>query len=1830
MLINLWNHFLKTFPGRSRLVGRDRVARRRRAVPYRLESLENRVLLSAATVDVEAKLLGGSLILTGNAAGSRDVTIAPNAQNPGLIDVTPGVGTTVNGQRTPFQFPASQLRFNVSVTLNNGSGGIDTSHVTVTGLNLPQFGSVFLNLWGNGADTVAVDGVQMGGTLFLTTGSGNDQVTLSNFRPNGGAFLSTGMGSDTVTVQQSTFGGQFNLDGGLNGGDTVNVNDATFNGPFTANLWRSGNTINVEQDAALPGATVFNSVANFNYLGVSTRGGGGAINVGRQGPNTFVQFNSLTTFLAATVSTSVTNTNFGRFSPNFIFCNRVGVSITTTSLPDWTQNLPGYNQTITTMGGVGPLVFSVSAGTLPTGLALNPLTGVISGTPTVAGSSNFTIMALDSNGTFATQQYSIDIESAISLPPSPLPTWSAGVPYLPPANGNVIEASNGVAPYVLTVTNLVNPVTGLEILGSGTEIVTVNGTPENSGVITFTVTAVDSISNTVSQDYTLTINPAVSILTTTLPDWTTGRSYSQTIATTGGTAPLTFSQLSGTLPAGLSLSSAGVISGTPSAVGQSTFTVQVMDSVGSIDTQEYTVTINDTVSITTTSLPDWTLGEAYNETVETTGGTAPLTFSLTTGTLPDGLLLNSSTGAITGTPTTAGTSSFTVQVLDTAGATDTQAYTIVINGPVLITTTSLPDWTVGREFSQTIATSGGTSPLLFTVSDGILPSGLILDSSTGVLSGTPDVPGLSSFTIKVQDAAGASDTQDYTLTINDLVTITTTSLPDWTQNLAGYNETIATTGGTLPLTFSLFSGALPVGLELNQSTGAITGTPTTIETSVFSILVTDLRGSTDVQSYTVSINSPISFVTTSLSDWTVNQPNYSQTIVTTGGVDPLSFSVSEGVLPSGLTLNSATGEISGTPDTIETQIFTIQVIDDVGAMATREFTITINAQVEITTLNLPDWTVDQSYSQFVETSGGTSPLAFTLATGSLLPDGLILDNETGQISGIPTAVGLFTFTVEVVDAAGSFDSQDYTVEINDPLVITTETLPDWTQDHPGYSQFIETTGGTLPLDFSLTEGTIPPGLSIDPTTGEISGTPTVPGVYMFTVGVTDNGGASTSQAYTVTINDPLVVTTTTLVEWTEGVSNYLQGILTTGGTAPLFYSITGGALPAGLDIDPLNGEITGTPTIAGIFDFTVSVEDSAGTPGATATADLSITINPAVQITTLSLGDWTQDQSGYDQIVEATGGTGPLTYTLLAGLLPDGLSLDTTTGAITGTPTVAGLFPFTIQAEDSLGSVDFENYSVTINELLIITTVALPEWTVDATGYSAQIEAVGGTSPLTFSIVDGDLPDGLGINAISGMITGTPTVAGTFGFTVQVEDSAGNPGAIATQVLEIVINAPLEITTTSLNSWTVDQANYLDVVSTTGGTAPLQFSVASGDFPPGLTLNAGTGTISGQPTLAGSFDFEVQVLDAAGVVALRTLSIVINPLVEITTLSLPNWTQDHPGYTQFISTTGGTAPLTFSTEGGPLPDGLSLNTATGEISGTPTLAGLYSFDIRVVDDAGSSSVQSYLVTIADPLTIDTTSLPEWTEGIAGYSQAILTSGGTGLLTFSVIGVLPDSLTLNPSTGVISGTPSAAGSFDFTIQVEDSAGSPGAIATQPLSIVINPPVSITTTALSDWTQDRVVNFNPIETAGGTGTITFLLIGTLPTGLSFNPTTAVISGTPTVLETQTFTIQAEDSLGSIATQEYTMTINPPPSITTTSPLPGGSVGVAYSTTIGATGGTAPYFFTRRSGTLPPGLTLNIETGEISGTPTTDGTFDFQIQLTDITAAVFFRDFSITISL
>jgi CARDB/Putative Ig domain len=262
---------------------------------------------------------------------------------------------------------------------------------------------------------------------------------------------------------------------------------------------------------------------------------------------------------------------------------------------------------------------------------------------------------------------------------------------------------------------------------------------------------------------------------------------------------------------------------------------------------------NRPLAITQTTLANGLTGVGYTASLSTDIGVAPMKWSITSGSLPAGLSLDAVTGVFSGIPTTATSSTFTIQVTDAGGNSTTKLFTITVISNLAVTTTTLPNGAVGATYSQLLTVSGGYGTYIWSLNSGNLPAGLSL-SANGTISGTPTTATAGSFTVLIVDAGGNSAVST-TLSItvaSPALSISTVSLSGGTVSTA-YSQTLTAVGGAAPYTWSISSGTLPTGLTLNASTGIISGTPSKAATSTFTVKNTDSKKATTTKSLSITV-----------------------------------------------------------------------------------------------------------------------------------------------------------------------------------------------------------------------------------------------------------------------------------------------------------------------------------------------------------------------------------------------------------------------------------------------------------------------------------------------------------------------------------------------------------------------------------------------------------------------------------------------------------------------------------------------------------------------------------------------------------------------------------------------------------------------------------------------------------------------------------------------------------------------------------------------------------------------------------------------------------------
>jgi hypothetical protein len=513
--------------------------------------------------------------------------------------------------------------------------------------------------------------------------------------------------------------------------------------------------------------------------------------------------------------------------------------------------------------------------------------------------------------------------------------------------------------------------------------------------------------------------PSISITTTEVPAGLKGAAYTPFVfeATKGDAASYAWQITAGNLPAGITLSTAGELSGTPTEAGVFVFTVQVAD--GSIDPGNKQLSILiDEISLTPDILPAAQYDNTYSQTITAADGTAPYTFSVSAGTMPSGLSLDSD-GILSGTPDAYGSYVFTVHVTDANGAYSDHDYSVsVFSGvAVVVGTTSCPNGFVNGVYSATLSASGGQGTYNWSIASGSPPTGIFLDGSAGTLSGTATTTGSYSFTVRATDTVETDNygEQAFTVVVRSAVSISTTTCNRGITSIT-YSSDTAASGGSGTFTWTVAAGSLPSGLSIGSTTGQITGTPSTSGTANFTIRATDDETSAnyDDQTLSITIDEHVQIQTTSLPSVGANK-SYDQTLSSTGGTGGLTWSISSGSLPLDMTLNSSTGQITGYPSRPGSYNVTVRCEDSTDSS-------NYDTQALAITVTNCEWTI----MVYLDGDNDLEPFAFQdineMEYADLRGTGVKLIVLMDGISGYYSSTGAFTDTrlFEIqYDSAGS-------------------------------------------------------------------------------------------------------------------------------------------------------------------------------------------------------------------------------------------------------------------------------------------------------------------------------------------------------------------------------------------------------------------------------------------------------------------------------------------------------------------------------------------------------------------------------------------------------------------------------------------------------------------------------------------------------------------------------------------------------------------------------------------------------------------------------------------
>jgi alpha-tubulin suppressor-like RCC1 family protein len=1252
---------------------------------------------------------------------------------------------------------------------------------------------------------------------------------------------------------------------------------------------------------------------------------------------------------------------------------------------------------------------------------------------------------------------------------------------------------------------------------------------------------------------------------------------------------LTFAVRTGVLCPGVTMDAAGLLTGSPTAEGTYVFTVRA-------EGDSPTVFTDRTFKQVVAAFPTWITASALPDMVAGSAGQAQLVaqstafFTVATGFLPSGVTMTPQ-GLLSGTPASSGTYGFTVKATSASPLfeTDKTFAVVVKTSPAWVTAPVLADAVTGTAVSvQLQATEGAT----YTIVAGQLRGGLAM-SPTGLVSGTPALPGSFGFTVRASNATGYGVDRAFTLLVVSTPTwATPATLPDFVADQP-MSLQFQAAGAT---SYELI-GTLPTGLSFAAQSGVLSGTPTVSGTYGFDVKA--LTASVSVSStrtFAVLVSKRPVFTTAAAIASAVRGGTVSGTIA---AQDAVSYSVTAGAVPTGATLG-ASGTLTGTYNAAGTFSFDVKAAGTSAAVtAKRTFTQTI--------VETPTWLTSQAISSLRYDAVSLqldASYAVQYTAQTALPAGLTL-SSSGLLEGAATAVGAFPFTVRASSSVPAvFSDRVFTITV---ASVPTWVTPAGALDSYGVGLAVSfaleaTTAGS----YVLKSGVVPQGLSLA-STGLLTGTPTTAETQTFTVRASSGGSVYADRTFVATVSSlPAWTTSSPLADIAKDAAYSFTLVASNTGS----YTLQSGSLPAGVTLASATGVLSGTPTVAGSYSFTIR---------ATRTGAASVFVDRAFTLLIATMPTWTTAAGlantaqsvaySFSLLASNASATG---FAVTAGALPPGVSLGTD-GTLSGTPSAVGAYSFTVKATSTTSSTVFATRAFTL------TTVPMPVWTttslVDVAAgsvYSLQLTA---TNAVSFALKTGTLPTGLTLSS-GGLLSGTPSAAGSFSFTITATGDAAN--ALTDQALtQLVATTPTWVTSGTLSNTAQSVAYSFALVATNANATG--FSVTSGALPPGVTLGA-NGTLAGTPTALSTYNFTVRALSTTSSTIFATRAFTL------TTVPLPVWTTtslvDVASGVVYSMQLAATNAVSYALKTGTLPTGLSLSSG-GLLTGTPSAAGSFSFTITATGNATNALTDQALTQLVATTPTWTTapSLANTAQNVA-YSFALLASNANATGFSVTSGTLPAGVALS-TAGVLSGTPTALATYSFTVRTS-STTSATIFADRAFTLTTVPLPVWTTTSLTDVASGSAYSVQLVAT----NAVSFAVkTGTLPTGLSLS-SGGLLSGTPSASGTFSFTITATgNATNALTDQALTQIVATTPTWTTGAALLSTAQSVAYSFALVATDALVTGY-SLLSGTLPAGVTLGTD-GTLSGTPTAASTYNFTVRVRSVLSASIFADraFSLT---
>ncbi|WP_408020658.1 putative Ig domain-containing protein [Staphylococcus epidermidis] len=1015
---------------------------------------------------------------------------------------------------------------------------------------------------------------------------------------------------------------------------------------------------------------------------------------------------------------------------------------------------------------------------LPAGMTFDEATNTISGTPSEVGSYDITVTTTDENGNSETTTFTIDVEDTTK------PTVESVADQTQEVNTEIepikIEATDNSG---RAVTNKVDGLPDGVTFDEATN--TISGTPSEVGSYDITVTTTDESGNATETTFTIdvedTTKPTVESIANQTQEVNTEIEPIKIEATDNSGQAVT-NKVEG-LPAGVTFDEAtNTISGTPSEVGSYDITVTATDESGNSETTTFTIDVQDTTKPTVESVADQTQ-EVNTEitpiTIESEDNSGQTVTNKVDG-LPDGVTFDEATNTISGTPSKVGSYDITVTTTDESGNSETTTFTINVEDTTKPTVEDITDQTqeVNTEITPIKIEARDNSGQAVTNKVDGLPDGVTFDEATNTISGTPSEVGSYDITVTTTDESGNATETTFTIDVQDTTKPTVESVADQTQEVNTEIEPIkieARDNSGQAVTNKV--DGLPDGVTFDEATNTISGTPSEVGSYDITVTTTDESGNATETTFTIYVEDTTKPTVESVADQT-QEVNTEIEPIKIEARDNSGQAVTNKVdgLPDGVTFDKATNTISGTPSEVGSYDITVTTTDESGNSETTTFTIDVEDTTKPTVESVADQTQEINTEMTpikIEATDNSGQAVTNKVDG--LPDGVTFDEATNTISGTPSEVGSYDITVTTTDESGNATETTFTIDVEDTIKPTVESIAGQTQEiNTEMTPIkIEATDNSDQTVTNKVEG-LPDGVTFDETTNTISGTPSKVGSYDITVTTTDESGNSETTTFTISVEDTTKPTVEDITDQTQEVNTEITPIkIEARDNSGQAVTNKVDGLPDGVTFDEATNTISGTPNEVGSYDITVTTTDESGNSETTSfTIDVKDTTKPTVE----SVADQTQEvNTEIEPIkIEAKDNSGQAVTNKVDGL-PDGVTFDEATNTISGTPSEVGSYDVTVTTTDESGNSETTTFTIEVKDTTKPTVESVADQTqeVNTEIEPIKIEAKDNSGQAVTNKVDG-LPAGVTFDEATNTISGTPSEVGKYLITITTIDKDGN------------------------------------------------------------------------------------------------------------------------------------------------------------------------------------------------------------------------------------------------------------------------------------------------------------------------------------------------------------------------------------------------------------------------------------------------------------------------